>query len=48
MKLADFEKYVCQLSIKLHIGNSIMEGYYIIGNMKAAELLELQKQLSLQ
>lgn len=40
MKLADFEKYVCQLTIKLHIGNSIMEGYNIVKTMKVKDLME--------
>ncbi|WP_294725738.1 hypothetical protein [uncultured Fusobacterium sp.] len=45
MKLADFEKYVCQLSLELHIGSCIMEGFYIVRNMKVKEIIELKRSL---
>ena len=45
MKLADFEKYVCQLSLELHVGSCIMEGFYIVRNMKVKEIMELKKGL---
>ena len=45
MKLTDFEKYVCQLSLQLHLGSSIIEGYYIVSSMPVKELIELKKEL---